>query len=488
MDQNSLISIIFEIENDEKLLDYMTYDGAPIWMIGRYHLLYKIVGGRLLGYESSNRDRKISIKMMAHILKAAAYSLKNRNINKGKKIFLYATNRKTMIGGKYFNRYVDSLYSVYPDDSLVIEQSLLDWEWPFPRVYQAVYFDTIGRITGEIESRLFYKKDYAEVYRMLVYFNSRLFAICGIKLGEDEIKATAVYLSRLIVTTRFQSAWLQSKVTAQSGVVIMVGAGFPFYYFLNRMLKNKNIISVELQHGYITKNNFMYNYASKIAGDERVRNGLPEYILTYGSWWNEQMNCPMKKISIGNPYHEYCKEHIRRGKKDNNRITIIGTGENTASYIQLTEYLTTCFSDFCIKFRPHPGELSKVKDMVGNGREHIELDDGPEIYTTLSDTSIIIGEVSTVLFEAIGIVNRIIVWNTAYAKAYLPDHPFECFSTYEELKDLIQKDQGIKYTDNEFWEKNWKEAYQNFIKSLDGPKTAESWDTRPDTSKTGDMI
>ena len=65
MDQNSLISIIFEIENDEKLLDYMTYDGAPIWMIGRYHLLYKIVGGRLLGYESSNRDRKISIKMMA---------------------------------------------------------------------------------------------------------------------------------------------------------------------------------------------------------------------------------------------------------------------------------------------------------------------------------------------------------------------------------------------------------------------------------------
>ena len=129
-----------------------------------------------------------------------------------------------------------------------------------------------------------------------------------------------------------------------------------------------------------------------------------------------------------------------------------------------------------------------MKDMVGNGREHIELDDGPEIYTTLSDTSIIIGEVSTVLFEAIGIVNRIIVWNTAYAKAYLPDHPFECFSTYEELKDLIQKDQGIKYTDNEFWEKNWKEAYQNFIKSLDGPKTAESWDTRPDTSKTGDMI
>lgn len=488
MDQNNLISKIFEIENDTKLLDYTTYDGIPIWMIGRYYLLYKTAGGKLLGYESSDRERKVSAKIVAHILKVVMHSLKNRNINKGKEILLYSTNRKTIIHGKYFNRYVDQLYSVYPDSSLVIEQSLLNWEWPFPRVNHTVYFDTIGRIAGEIESRLFYKKDYVEVYRMLEYFNSRLTAICRIKLKEDEIREAAVYISRLIVSMRFQSAWLKSKVTNQTRVVIMVGAGFPFYYFLNRMLKNKNIISVELQHGYITKNNFMYNYAPKIVNDERVKNGLPEYILTYGSWWNEQMNCPMKKISIGNPYREYCKKHITGVNEENNNITVIGTGENTGSYIQLVEYLSNHCTDFHVKYRPHPGELNKIKAMVRNGQNNIELDDGPEIYATLSNTSIIIGEVSTVLFEAIGIVNRIIVWNTTYASAYLPEHPFESFSTYEELKDLLQNDKGTKYADNEFWGKNWKESYQGFIKSIVGLEMSGNQHIRSNNTKMGDMI
>lgn len=467
MDQATLISKIFDIENDTKLLNYTTHDGVPIWMISRYHLLYKTAGGKLFGYKSSDRDRKVSVKIIAHILKVVIYNLKNRNINRDKEIFLYATNRKTVINGKFFNRYVDQLHSVFPEKSLVIEQALLGWEWPFPRVNHTVYFDTIGRIIGEIASKLFYKKDYAETYRMLEYFNSKMAGICGIELEEDEIKATAIYLSQLIVSMRFQSIWLKSKITKRTKAVIMIGAGFSYYYFLNRMLKNNNIISIELQHGYITKNNIMYNYAYKIVGDERVKKGLPEYILTYGNWWNEQMNCPMKKISIGNPYHEYCKKNAIRVNENNNNITVIGTGENTSKYIQLVDYLSTHFLNYRVKFRPHPGEFNKVKSIVKKRKNNIVLDEIPEIYESLSNTSIIIGEVSTVLFEAIGIVNKIIVWNTEYANAYLPDHPFESFSTYEELKKIIQSEKSVDYQENKFWKGNWKESYRNFIKSID---------------------
>lgn len=461
---NNVISKIFEVENDKELLNYVTYDKVPIWMISRYHLLYRLAGGKLLGYESENRNRKFSAKIIKNIMRTAVYNLTHKSITKDKTIYLYTTNRKTLVDKKYFNRYVDQLYDIYPEDSVVFEQPLLDWDWPFPRINNTVYFDTIGRIKGEIFSRLSYKRDYNEVYKMIKYFNARLIQICGMGLDKEEIKLHTNYIARLIVSMRYQSLWLERKLTSKTKVVVMVGAGFPFYYFLNRMLKEKEIISVELQHGYISKNNFMYNYAEKIVHDKRVQQGLPEYMLTYGSWWNGQMNCPIVKVPIGNPYREYCRNRIRKKNSYNRSITVIGTtGENINSYFELIEYLG--FTNYKIKFRPHPGDLDKAKRKVKENKSKIEIDDNPEIYETLSNTSILIGEVSTVLFEAIGIVNKILVWQTKYTNAYLPDHPFESFSSYKQLKEILLINKKVDYSVDDFWEKNWKESYQRFIKS-----------------------
>lgn len=82
---------------------------------------------------------------------------------------MYSTNRKTIINDKFYNRYVDQLFEQFSSKSVVIEQALIDWEWPFPRKNEMIYFDTLGRITGELKGRLQYKKDYNTVRELLDY-------------------------------------------------------------------------------------------------------------------------------------------------------------------------------------------------------------------------------------------------------------------------------------------------------------------------------
>lgn len=67
----------------------------------------------------------------------------------------------------------------------------------------------------------------------------------------------------------------------------------------------------------------------------------------------------------------------------------------------------------------------------------INIDSNVEVYDTLKESEIIISEISTVLFEAVGIVKRILVWQTEYSKKYFPNPPFETFENDEELVELI---------------------------------------------------
>lgn len=455
---------IFNIENDRRILDFCTYDDVPIWMIGRWYLLHDVVGGKLMNYSSPESFRRVNKKMFSSVIKTICHNFFVSNSKRGASIYLYSTNRKTIVNGKFYNRYIDPLYILFQEKSFVIEQALIDWEWPYPRTSEKVIFDSIARLIGEIKGRTVKNHDYDETMKMLLFFNERLFSSTGIKLSNQELDDASRYIAKLIIVMRNQAAWVKKQLTNETKVVISVGAGFPYYYFLNRMLKEKNVVSVELQHGYITKNNIMYNYANEIVSDNRVVEGLPNYMLTYGSWWNDQMNIPVNKISIGNPYHSICVKNIHHVPEENREIVVIGIGENTLDYIRLTEHIRLKFGQFNVKFRPHPGEMDAALSCVVDEYKNVRIDKNIDIYETLSQTSIIIGEVSTVLFEAIGIVNRILLWNTDYTKTYLPDHPFESFETIEHLDDLLEKKQKQNYVlQEDIWDDNWENNYKSFI-------------------------
>ena len=129
---------ILEIENDPHILDFMTYDNVPIWMIARFFLLYNIIGQEEFNFHTPIRSRRATGAMITNITKTFFHNIRYHG-NIDREILLYSTNRKTLINGKYFNRYVDQLYQVCPTKSFVIEQPLLDWSWPYPRMNKDVY-------------------------------------------------------------------------------------------------------------------------------------------------------------------------------------------------------------------------------------------------------------------------------------------------------------------------------------------------------------
>lgn len=466
---------IFEIENSNDIMSFLTSDGIPIWLMSKYYLQYHVLGGKLLNVRSSLRDRKFSTKMIPFLLKAGLYNYSYKNNLKNKEILFYATNRKTVIDGKYFNRYADPYLLIDYDNSVLIEQALLSWEWPFPRYNNNVYFDVFGKAFGELRERKPSMSDISAVTDFLYYFSKFCNEKLDIHFSKNEFNNSITYIVNLITSMRYQSHWLEKHLTKDVKFVCIVGAGFPYYFPINKMLKEHHIVSAELQHGYITRNNVMYNYGDAVAKHPLLKLGSPDYYLMYGKWWTKQCNSPSTKISIGNPYREYCLSQINKCDNKNSRnILVIGNGNNTEAYIHLATEISKSFKGFTIYYRPHPGELNRAEEGIRKFctvQKNLLIDRSEEIYSALSNTYMVISEVSTVLFEAVGIAERIAVWNTEYSRAFLPEHPFEIFSTVDELKEIIASELYPSYYAEDYWEFDWRKNYLNFLKKL-GIKTA----------------
>lgn len=471
MDKNkSITDKLLAIEEDPQILDYQTTDGIPVWMMGRYYILVLVLGAKLMNYKSPVRNQRVTGEMLPTLLKTFMYNINHQDLKKGNKIIFYVPNRKTLIQGKHFNRYADSMAQVYESETVTIEQVMQDWVWPFPRVNNRVYFDTLGRVVGEIYGRFSKyacQKDYFTISECISFVNDKINNLFGFKLSDTETTEIVNYIAKHTATMRYQAEWLERQLTNETKVVITIGAGFPYYYPFNRMLKRHNVISCELQHGYITSNNMMYNYSPNIVNERVLIEGMPDYFLTYGDFWNLQMNCPVEKISIGNPYHDKCLKVIKERASKAKYITVLGTDSNTEEYLKITSFIMKNISGLQVIFRPHPGEKSRAQDLVRMKYPEVQLDQNDEIYDTLSQSYAIISEITTVLFEAIGIVERILVWNTPKSLELLPVHPFESFSTKEELIIKISSKKGLNdIDDNCFWKQDWEDGFKTFIENI----------------------
>jgi hypothetical protein len=70
------------------------------------------------------------------------------------------------------------------------------------------------------------------------------------------------------------------------------------------------------------------------------------------------------------------------------------------------------------------------------------------------------------LFEAIGLVPKVFIWDTPKARFSYPVHPFQGFEDASELAMLVLDDNaGLVSTQQmeSIWASNWRSNYLNFI-------------------------
>lgn len=460
---------LLEIENDEKILEYTDSKNTPIWMFMRRPVLYNIMQSKLLGANVLFSSRKNSSRAIKYILMSSLQNIKySRFTNDERQIMFYTMSRGEMRNGKFVNQYTDDIALSSVLNSITIEHPPCDWGWIKKRANYDVLYNAMNLSISFLRRKIS-KEECNSIDSLLDIICYRLKEFYNIILTQGEIDNLRLTTIKEMHAMNSHAIWVNNIACKYKvKVAIFVGSSYSRNYPIIRALKERGIVTVDLQHGFLTKNNTVYNYAESIRDNPIIKDGTPNYFLAYGKWWMSQTNMPFDSTYIiGNPYRER-KVQSYIYKRPRNKIVLIGCANNTKSYIDLANNISKITTTYEVIFRPHPTERETVKSISNSCQLFFKLDLDTDLYRLFEETEVIISEISTVLFESVGLVPRRLVWRTKFSVYNLPDCPFETFCNIEELNDKISKKRdNIKIvSDEDIWSKEWKANFDYFLQDV----------------------
>jgi hypothetical protein len=164
--------------------------------------------------------------------------------------------------------------------------------------------------------------------------------------------------------------------------------------------KSLNIPVVELQHGVIYSGHPGYDFPDSATVDL-----FPNYLYTFGEFWNSQANYPIGQESIiafGYPYLDRQSELVNADANPKQILFISqGTigGKFSKVAVELNKELD---SEWKIIYKLHPGEYNRWKDEYRELRESdvtVIEGDQPSLYQLFAESRVQVGVGSTALFE-----------------------------------------------------------------------------------------
>jgi hypothetical protein len=232
--------------------------------------------------------------------------------------------------------------------------------------------------------------------------------------------------------------------------------------------RHLGIVTAEYQHGAISAGHDAYNFAPAVSRSEAYRAILPDYFLAYGQWWSDQINAPVDKVATGNPHRTESVAAIHGAGKQEGQVLVLGDGIETDRYLDLCQSISAASrSSHRVVFRPHPLERAVVHARFPGGSVGaVRIDAHQDIYSAFREAEVVVSEVSTGLFEAIGLVPRIFIWDTPKAQFSYRNHFFQRFSTPMELVELLSDEGAGRVTTDRIdgiWAPRWRDNYRGFI-------------------------
>lgn len=471
MKQHITLKEILKIENDSAFVEFKCPDtGFLLWPLVRNFFIRFIISD--LFYKSDNvamNKKHYSINTYLFILRSFFHNIRESHL-KGP-ILISATGSHVLRKGLYLNRLADDFAFAAPDKTVLLERFSNEWIWPFPRHNERVFFDapilTIEMIAGSI---LVSSKHRRLASDMIDFVSKRAKNMLGWKISKKRRIFLTISLSKMIAKLPLQRILLQRFFKKTKARIFIREEGcYGGSSVLNKIAREAGLITVEYQHGIIHPGHDAYNYGQLLCESSRYRETLPEYFLSYGSWWNKQINAPIKKITIGNPFRTYSikKTKSLSHKKD---IIVLGDGIETKLYLNLcVELEKKLQNSMRVVFRPHPLERPNIQQSIEQySASNVFFEWDKDVYFAIQTAHVLVSETSTVLFEAIGLVEKIFIWDTPKARFAFPIHPFDVFSSADDLvAKIMDSKSGIMDPSNveEFWAPNWKENYLAFLQN-----------------------
>jgi hypothetical protein len=386
-------------------------------------------------------------------------------------LFFSGNVHNQLRNNQYFNKYVDYYSSLFPDNSIIIEQSFRK-QFFRPRYFEPVYYPDIIEYLVNFRNKVHHKtSDFSDIDPLLDTLKND-FRVCSnnsyltslkdfLMYFEDRLPYYDYYYNRMFDIFRPRIVFVED---AHYG-------GLKGY--LLKTANQRGIVTAEFQHGLISLNHFAYNYADSVFCNSDYKQFLPSYFLTYGIYWTENLRSPSVSVVIGNPDLEEKVKNQERKKtrrRIGKHILIISAGPYTREMVQLTKFLVETLDQekYTVTFRLHPGEIpffERYEEL--KHYSNITIDSGTNIHALLNDADYVVSPGSTVVYEALKFCDKIYVFNIGDTECHIPKTLGCWFSKPPELIKLITEDWISHFKGNisEYWSELWQEHYTGFIKN-----------------------
>lgn len=473
------LSDILRIEDSAEVLQARCpATGIPLWSTIRIAFLRLIVGDFF--YSSPLIDVNGALLRPGHKLKAAATiarafahnALRYRTLRREYPIVLIATGARLVEREqRYFNNLSDYFVSAAPDRTYAVEQ-LFGWRWPFPRHHDKVLLHLPLDVSGALHGRLRAARYRPSAQALVALVDKRAKNLLGWELGDGRRRWLETFCARgaASLLPRYRA---YRKLFDKTGARLLIKEEACYGGADNAcaMLaaRHAGVVTAEYQHGMVSLGHDAYNYAPAVLEDSAYRQLFPDYFLSFGSWWEAQINAPVEKLAIGNPHRsETVAPGAAADMAGRRQVLVLGEAIETTRYLEICARLADELgSAHEVVFRPHPLERGQVwaahpTGIVGK----VRIDPRPDIYAAFGEAAVVIGEASTGLFEAIGLVPKILLWDTPKARYSYPRHPFHRFEDVRDLVGLILDDDAGRVSPQQMdsiWAPDWQRNYRNFI-------------------------
>lgn len=465
---------LLQIEDDALVPELQCpVTGIPLWSQVRVHFIRMamtdlLYGTTLTGTSNSKVPRSRAVSFMSRALLRNA-GMRLSGSSRADICLMTDGIANQWREGRRFNRLTDYFVSCHPQRTLTVEDHF-EWRWPLPHGPGRVYFHTPQQALTAIVGRFRVKSAHTEQARGLIDFVSRRARqYCGWVAGPERERKLVDMLASKAAALPFQFASYQRLLERVRPKVLMANvACYGAAAAVVMAAANRaGVTTAEFQHGAISGGHDGYNFAPALRNRAGYRDTLPKHFLIYGSWWGEQVNVPVNRIIIGNPHRE---ETLARGvalagnKQD---VLLLSDGVEFSKYLQLAQRIEPVVArrGLRVVLRPHPLERTQVKDRYGTGVGAVAIDANIDLYASLQTSHAVISELSTGLFEAVGLADKFFMWDTAKARFGYPEHPFQSFAEPDALRELLADERSgqLKVPREAIWAPAWRDRYLAFI-------------------------
>jgi hypothetical protein len=475
MVQTMIFDDLIKFENNEKLLTFsFKHNNTLIWPFVRVEIFFKIIEKEFDSkFASQPLDLKFAQKMklkekVSYLAKLILFNpfLIKKNFD----IVILGRNGTILKEGKWFNKVNDYFGLEYEEQTLFLDLS--NWfKLNFPRYPKYVKcFDPI-KVKATIQTMLFGKAhpdDKKEIENFILFLKKEL----PVQLDEKyykELKEKLLFTSSEL--TYYERGCKKLFLKIKPKILFLQCAHYGGYGLIAKWAKELGIKVAEFQHGIIAQAHPAYNLGSAVFHSTECKKFLPDYLLTYGQFWNNHMMTPVEKIIIGNPHLSVTIEKYKNEKKhnkNNRKILIISEAIINSPLIQITKELGKKLinDNFEIIYRLHPLEIASeeiYKDFYGY--KNITISKTGDLYDLFLDCDYVIGSTSTALFEANAFNRILFIYDCFMSRLYIPSDLGMWFKNSEELYTHIKTIKEINHTGKSdyYWAENWQENFKIFI-------------------------